>query len=80
MNLNKTELAMLKYIAADWTSAEIAEHLNFSRKTIRNYTSNIYRKLELPPALSSGGGGRDPRHVLAIRDLCDKKNIPWREL
>lgn len=48
-NLTTTELKILKYLAKDFSSAAIAEHLFISKRTVEKHRSNIIKKLEIPP-------------------------------
>ena len=49
----KSEINILKLIAQNKTSPEIANMLFVSAKTIENHRANIVRKLELPPEKNS---------------------------
>lgn len=50
--LTKSEIKILRLIAANKTSKQIAEELFVSFKTVENHRSNISRKLELQGTLS----------------------------
>jgi DNA-binding NarL/FixJ family response regulator len=45
--LSNREIEILKFIAKEYTSAEIAEKLAISVNTIENHRKNIFRKLEV---------------------------------
>ncbi len=52
-NLTKTEYNVLRLIAQNKTSPEIADILFVSKKTIENHRANIVKKLELKPEKNS---------------------------
>ncbi len=52
-NLTKTEFNILRLIAKNKTSKEIAEILFVSNKTIENHRANIVKKLKLKPEKNS---------------------------
>jgi len=43
--LTRTEIRVLRLVAAGKTSGEIADHLFIAEKTVKNHLANIYRKL-----------------------------------
>lgn len=43
--LSKSELQTLAYIAQGYTNRQIAEARNVNEQTIKNFTSDIFRKL-----------------------------------
>lgn len=43
--LTPTELKILRYLAKDWSSSQIAEHLFISKRTVEKHRSNIIHKL-----------------------------------
>jgi DNA-binding NarL/FixJ family response regulator len=45
--LTRRELEVLTLMAQQHSNQEIAESLSLSRKTVRNYTSNIFAKLQV---------------------------------
>ncbi len=47
--LTPSELKILRYIAKEYSSKEIAERLFISERTVEKHRSNIIKKLELPP-------------------------------
>lgn len=47
LELTKKELIVLKYLAEGFTYQEIADNLNLSKGTIKNYISNIYSKMNV---------------------------------
>lgn len=46
-NLTSTELKILRYLAKDWSSSQIAEHLFISKRTVEKHRSNIIHKLDI---------------------------------
>lgn len=46
-HLTPTELKILRYLAKDWSSSQIAEHLFISKRTVEKHRSNIIHKLDL---------------------------------
>lgn len=51
--LTVTEIKILKYLEQDYTSAQIAEELFISKRTVEKHRSNIIEKLELPSSHNS---------------------------
>ncbi|GGG35713.1 DNA-binding response regulator [Dokdonia pacifica] len=45
--LTPTELKILRYLAKDWSSSQIADHLFISKRTVEKHRSNIIHKLEI---------------------------------
>lgn len=43
--LTPTELKILRYLAKDWSSSQIADHLFISKRTVEKHRSNIIQKL-----------------------------------
>lgn len=51
--LTASELKILKYIGKGYTSAQIADELFISKRTVEKHRSNIIEKLELPSSYNS---------------------------
>lgn len=45
--LTPTELKILRYLAKDWSSSQIADHLFISKRTVEKHRSNIIHKLNI---------------------------------
>ncbi|WP_308992436.1 response regulator transcription factor [Mariniflexile litorale] len=45
--LTPTELKILRYLAKDWSSSQIGDHLFISKRTVEKHRSNIIRKLKI---------------------------------
>jgi DNA-binding NarL/FixJ family response regulator len=45
--LTERELEVIRALAQGMSDRQIAQSLGISEKTVRNYTSNIYRKLHI---------------------------------
>ncbi|HAT67718.1 MAG TPA: DNA-binding response regulator [Flavobacteriaceae bacterium] len=48
-NLTVAEAKILKYLAKNFSSSQIAEELFISKRTVEKHRSNIIKKLEIPP-------------------------------
>lgn len=48
-NLTVAESKILRYLAKNFSSAQIAEELFISKRTVEKHRSNIIKKLEIPP-------------------------------
>lgn len=48
-NLTVAELKILRYLARNFSSSQIAEQLFVSKRTVEKHRSNIIKKLEIPP-------------------------------
>lgn len=72
-DLTDSERGVLRLLATGANNATIARELSLSSKTVRNYISNIFRKLQVADrvkAISSPAkpGLKRPRPVAAARD------------
>ncbi|HPF11743.1 MAG TPA: response regulator transcription factor [Flavobacteriaceae bacterium] len=47
--LTATEAKILKYLAKNFSSSQIADELFISKRTVEKHRSNIIKKLEIPP-------------------------------
>jgi len=45
--LSEKEIEIIRYLASGLSNREIAEHLSYSEKTVKNYLSIIFQKLQL---------------------------------
>ncbi|MEP0266153.1 response regulator transcription factor [Dokdonia sp.] len=45
--LTPTELKILRYLAKDWSSSQIADHLFISKRTVEKHRSNVIHKLDI---------------------------------
>ena len=50
-NLTKRELEVLKLIAKEYNSSEIAFQLNLSKSTIETYRKNLFKKIKAKNAV-----------------------------
>lgn len=48
-NLTVAEAKILRYLAKNFSSSQIAEELFISKRTVEKHRSNIIKKLEIPP-------------------------------
>lgn len=48
-NLTVAESKILRYLAKNFSSSQIAEELYISKRTVEKHRSNIIKKLEIPP-------------------------------
>lgn len=48
-SLTVSELKILRYLAKNFSSSQIAEELFISKRTVEKHRSNIIKKLEIPP-------------------------------
>jgi DNA-binding NarL/FixJ family response regulator len=48
-NLTTAEAKILRYLAKNFSSSQIAEELFISKRTVEKHRSNIIKKLEIPP-------------------------------
>lgn len=48
-NLTIAESKILRYLAKDFSSSQIADQLFISKRTVEKHRSNIIKKLEIPP-------------------------------
>lgn len=48
-NLTVSESKILRYLAKNFSSSQIAEELFISKRTVEKHRSNIIKKLEIPP-------------------------------
>jgi DNA-binding NarL/FixJ family response regulator len=48
-NLSVAESKILRYLAKNFSSSQIAEALFISKRTVEKHRSNIIKKLEIPP-------------------------------
>jgi DNA-binding NarL/FixJ family response regulator len=70
-HLTQRESDVLRIVAQGANNAEIAAQLNLGQKTVRNYVSRIYGKLELTPRLLAVRACRIPHRPtssLSVRD------------
>lgn len=51
--LTPTELKILRYLAKDWSSSQIAGHLFISKRTVEKHRSNIIHKLGIKSSQNS---------------------------
>ncbi|MCD4712666.1 MAG: response regulator transcription factor [Clostridiales bacterium] len=63
-SFNKTEQEIIDLLILELTNKEIASRLNISHGTVRNYISDIYKKL----------GGNDRKQVI---EILKDKNSAW---
>lgn len=49
-NLTTAEAKILRYLAKNLSSSQIAEELYISKRTVEKHRSNIIKKLEIPPS------------------------------
>ena len=47
--LTRQEVRCSELVAKAYSNGVIARHLGISRRTVQNYLSSVYSKLELPP-------------------------------